>query len=97
MTINLLDKHGRPPIGARVYIEKHHALGTVVDLEKPFGTDCRVEIDSGSGEPALSWVSPKELKVIGPPELLQDCVLDECPLCEEVIRVKKSSKMPKGT
>lgn len=91
MPIKLLDKHGRPPIGARVYIEKHHALGTVVDLEK-LGIDCRVEIDSGSGEAVLSWVSPKELKVIGPPELLQDCVLDKCPLCEEIIRVEKSSK-----
>ncbi len=91
MTIKLLDKHGRPPVGARVYIERYHSLGTVIDLEK-LGDECHVEIDSGSREPTLMWLSPKRLRVIGPPELLQDCVLDECPLCEEIIRVKKSSK-----
>lgn len=91
MTIKLLDKHGRPPVGARVYIERYHSLGTVIDLEK-LGDECQVEIDSGSQAPTLMWLSPKRLKVIGPPELLQDYALDECPLCEEIIHVKKSSK-----
>ena len=86
MSIILLDKYGRPPIGARVYVYDSHALGVITGHE--VSSRCVVKLDEDENG-RRHRILPDKLKVIGPPELLENCMLDTCPICEEYIRIRK--------
>lgn len=83
--INLYDKKGRPPIGAIVYVKRKHAIGTVVGLDGGMA----ILIQFPFSEP--EWFRAKDVQVIGPEELVKQCV-DVCPICEECIYVKKKER-----
>lgn len=87
--VELFDKYGRLPIGARVYVYKHHSLGIVTSHSNgthPIRRETAVKLDQEGG---THWLKPNEMKVIGPPELLGHCSVDICPICEEPVRIRK--------
>lgn len=76
-----LDDKGRPPRGTRVYIKSKHSLGTITGVDG--GYSLRIQLD---GDPEGGWgYKNADLLIIGPAEIM---TLDECPICEETIRVK---------
>jgi len=94
MGITLLDKNGLPPTGARVYVKSKHGIGTVRSLNAHSVPDPTVRVTmEGTGDDMVTrdTVTCKgdDLIVIGPPELLGNCAIDTCPICEETIRVRK--------
>ena len=82
--VELFDKYGRPPIGARVYVYKHHSLGVVSSHSTQQLTVVALDQEGGNHR-----LKSNEMKVIGPPELLGHCAVDTCPICEEPIRIRK--------
>jgi len=95
MRAKLKDEYGRPPVGARVYIEKEHALGTVVGLDPHNNENFHVSFDTGqTGNVyrADSTFTAEDVQVIGPPELVGACAVDTCPICDEDIRIRKGEE-----
>ena len=89
MSIILLDQYGRPPIGARVYVHASHALGVITGFDG--NSRCIVKLDEDE-HGRRHRIPADRLKVIGPPELLENCVIDTCPICEEYIRIRKHER-----
>ncbi len=77
-----LDDKDRPPRGTRVYIKSKHSLGTITGVDG--GYSLRVQLDGESDEGSWGYKTA-DLLIIGPPEIM---TLDDCPICEETIRVK---------
>lgn len=93
MGIPLLDEHGLPPTGARVYVKSKHGIGTVAEHENG---KVWVNMDRGMGMGKegniVKCKGGDDLIVIGPPELLGHCAVDTCPICEEPIRIRKHER-----
>jgi len=94
MAIKIWDEHGRPPIGARVYVKEGHFIGTVVSLSfqsKHFDVepDCG---GTGTSRAVIQQCCKEVVQVIGPPELVGNCMVDTCPICEEDIRIRKGEE-----
>ena len=95
MRTKLKDEYGRPPIGARVYIEEEHALDTVVGLDvyenENFHVSCATGPNAKSHKPDSTFTA-EYVQVIGPPELVGACAVDTCPICDEDIRIRKGEE-----
>lgn len=94
MRAKLKDKYGRPPVGARVYIEEEHAMATVVSMSHD-NERFVISFDTGQDgqlHMADQTAYSKNVQIIGPPELVGACVVDTCPICDEDIRIRKGEE-----